>query len=302
MLKSFGKGFGRIAALFAGLALAACATQTARAPASGSARPALWTLSDADTTIYLFGTIHALPEGTEWRTPALDQALAASEELVTEIRLADEMAAAGAFARLGMTTGLPPALERIPEGKRELMREALAGIGLPLAAADRMKSWALAVTLAQVLFQRAGIDPQLGVERRLTADFTARGRTMSGLETIEAQLGFLDSLPEADQRVFLEGVLESPEEVRRQFDAMVGAWRTGDTRAIARTFNDEETLTPALREILLVRRNARWAEWLHNRLARPGTIFVAVGAGHLAGEDSVQNMLRRRGLATRRVQ
>lgn len=300
MLKSF-KGFGRIAALFAGLALASCATQT-RTPAVAEARPALWSLSDADTTIYLFGTIHALPEGTQWHTPALDRALAASDELVTEIRLADEMAAAGAFARLGLAAGLPPALERVPEGKRELMREALAGVGLPMAAADRMKSWALAVTLAQVLFQRAGLDPQLGVDRALSTDFAARGRRVSGLETIEAQLGFLDSLPEADQRVFLEGVLESPEEVRRQFDAMLGAWRNGDTRAIGRTFNDEETLTPELREILLTRRNARWAEWLQNRLSRPGTVFVAVGAGHLAGPDSVQNMLRRRGLSTHRVQ
>jgi uncharacterized protein YbaP (TraB family) len=302
MLKSFGKGFGRLTALLAGLALAACATQTARTPATAEARPALWTLSDADTTIYLFGTIHALPEGTEWRTPALDQALTASEELVTEIRLADEMAAAGAFARLGLAGGLPPALERVPEGKRELMRETLAGIGLPMAAADRLKSWALAVTLAQVLFQRAGLDPLLGVDRRLSADFAARGRTVSGLETVEDQLGFLDSLPEADQRLFLEGVLDSPEEVRRQFDAMLAAWRAGDTDAIGRTFNDEETLSPELREILLTRRNARWAGWLQNRLARPGTVFVAVGAGHLAGPDSVQNMLRRRGLETRRVQ
>lgn len=299
MLKSFRNAF----ALFAGLALAACATQNAQPGASAEARPALWTLSDADTTIYLFGTIHALPEGTEWRTPALEQALAASEELVTEIRLeGNESAAVAAFTRLGLGRDLPPALERVPEGKREALREAIAGVGLPMAAADRLKSWALAVTVAQVLFQRAGLDPQLGVERGLTATFAAARKPMSALETVEEQLGFFDSLPEASQRAFLEGVLESPEEVRREFDAMLRAWRSGDTRAIARTFNDEETLSRDLREILLVRRNARWAEWLQRRLERPGTIFVAVGAGHLAGDDSVQEMLRRRGLRTRRVQ
>jgi hypothetical protein len=299
MLKSFRNAF----ALFAGLALAACATQSAQAPAAAVARPALWTLSDADTTIYLFGTIHALPEGADWRTPALDRALAASEELVTEIRLeGNESAAVGAFTRLGLASGLPPALQRVPEAKREALREAIAGIGLPMAAADRLKTWALAVTVAQVLFQRAGLNPELGVERILTADFAARGKPMSALETVEEQLGFFDSLPEESQRAFLEGVLETPEEVRREFDAMLRAWRSGDTDAIARTFNDEETLSRDLREILLVRRNARWAEWLQRRLERPGTIFVAVGAGHLAGDDSVQDMLRRRGLTTRRVQ
>ena len=302
MLDRFRKGLGRFTALFAGLALASCATQTAQTPATAAARPALWALSDADTTIYLFGTIHALPEGTQWRTPALDAALDASEELVTEIRLTDQMAAAAAFARLGLGQGLPPALERVPEAKREELRQAIEGLGLPMAAANRLKTWALAVTLVQVLFQRAGLNAELGVERNLTAAFTARGRAMSGLETVEEQLGFFDALPEATQRVFLEGVLESPQQIRRDFDAMLHAWRTGNVRAIARTFNDDETLAPELRETLLVRRNARWAEWLQHRLERPGTVFVAVGAGHLAGPDSVQEALARRSLRARRVQ
>ena len=303
MLKKLRRGglAARFTALLAGLALASCASQTARTPAE--ARPALWSLSDADTNIYLFGTIHALPEGTQWRTPALDQALTASEELVTEVRLeGNEAAVAATFTRLALTTSLPPALERVPEAKRETLREALSSVGLPMAAADRLKTWALAVTAAQVLFQRAGLDPQLGVERILTADFVRRRRPMSALETVEEQLGFFDGLPEAAQRTFLEGVLESPTEVRREFDRMLAAWRSGNVRAIAATFNDEETLSRDLKEVLLTRRNARWAEWLERRLARPGTIFVAVGAGHLAGDDSVQEMLRRRGLGARRVQ
>ncbi|HEX8645207.1 MAG TPA: TraB/GumN family protein [Allosphingosinicella sp.] len=303
MLNFMRKGFGRFTALFAGLALAGCATQSAPAPtAAAAARPALWRVADADTTIYLFGTIHALPAGTTWRTPAIDQAMAASDELVTEISLTDQTAIAAAFARLGLATGLPPVLERVPEAKREALRTALEGTGLPLAALDRLKTWAVAVTLASVLFQRAGLDPELGVERELTAAFTGRGATLSSLETAAEQFGFFDSLPEEAQRQFLEGVLESPEEIRTQFDRMLGAWTSGDTRAIGRTFNEEETMSANLREILLNRRNARWAEWIQRRLERPGTVFVAVGAGHLAGRDSVQDYLERRGLRARRVQ
>jgi len=303
MLRELKKGFGRIAAAVAGFALAGCATQAADAPAAaGAARPALWQVADADTTIYLFGTIHALPEGTNWRSPALDRAMAASNELVTEIDLRDQMAVATAFARLGLSPGLPPLIERVPENKREALRAAIAGSPVPEAVLNRMETWAAAVTLAQVLFQRAGLDAERGVERVLTPDFTARGATLSALETADEQLGFFDGLPEAAQRAFLVGVLESPEEVRTQFDAMLGAWRSGDTRAIGRTFNEEETMSDDLREILLTRRNARWAEWLQRRLERPGTVFVAVGAGHLAGEDSVQDFLRQRGLRARRVQ
>jgi uncharacterized protein YbaP (TraB family) len=302
MLKSLRNGVARLTLLLAGLALAGCAAESARTPAA-DARPALWALSDSDTTIYLFGTIHALPEGVEWRSPALEQAIAASGELVTEIKLeGNEAAAVAAFARLGLGSGLPPVLERVPEGERDKLREALGAAGVPIAVADRLKTWAVAVTVAQVLFQRAGLNPELGVERGLTRTFSGAGKTMSALESIEEQLGFFDGISEESQRAFLVGTLESPEEVRREFDRMVAAWRSGDTRAISRTFNDEETLSVELRETLLVRRNARWAEWLQRRLGRPGTIFVAVGAGHLAGDGSVQEMLRRRGLRTRRVQ
>ena len=283
---------------FLAFALASCASVNERA--ATEARPALWQIADEDTTIYLFGTIHALPEGTEWRTPAIEQAIAASSELVTEIRMDDQMAAAAAFIRLGMGSGLPPVLERVPAEKREALRTAIAGSPLPAAALDRMKTWAVGVTLAQLVFQRAGLDPEHGVENVLTAAF--RGKTLGALETVEQQFGFFDSLPEEAQRLFLEGVLESPEDVRREFDGMLNAWRSGDTRAIARTFNDTETLSADLREILLTRRNANWAEWLQRRLDRPGTIMVAVGAGHLAGPESVQTMLERRGVRVRRIQ
>jgi hypothetical protein len=292
----------RFTAAFAALALAACATPQSAPAADAAARPALWQIADADTNIYLFGTIHALPEGTQWRTPAIEQAIAASTELVTEIRLDDEAGAAAAFIRRAIGSGLPPVLDRVPAAKREALRTALEGTGLPLAALDRMKSWAVGVTLAQILFQRARLNPALGVERVLSAEFARAGRTLSGLETVDQQFGFFDSLPEASQRAFLEGVLESPDEIRAEFDRMLHAWRTGDTSAIARTFNEEETLSADLREILLTRRNATWAQWLQRRLDQPGTIMVAVGAGHLAGPDSVQAMLERRGVRVRRVQ
>ncbi|HEX8526798.1 TraB/GumN family protein [Allosphingosinicella sp.] len=307
MLNRFTKGWTKLLAAFAGLALTACATQPAEtapaAAASGEMRPALWRLSDPDTNIYLFGTIHTLPEGVDWRTPAIEAAIAASDELVTEIVIPDDpMAAMGTMMRLGMGQGLPPILERVPAGKREALSAAIASSGLPAAIFDRMKTWTAAVTLAAIAFQRAGLDPERGVERSLAATFRQRQKPWSGLETMDEQLGFFDSLPEAEQRTFLVGVLESPEEIRREFDGMLASWTSGDIAAIARTFDDEAKMSANLRETLLVRRNSRWAEWLQRRLDRPGTVFVAVGAGHLAGRDSVQDMLQRRGLRAERVQ
>lgn len=289
-------------ALAALLPLAACAG--AAEPKQAQARhPALWKLEDPDTRIWLFGTIHLLPEGQSWRTPAFEAALAGSEELVLEVADVDDMmASARAMQKLGLAGGLPPIVERVPEGKRAALRAMIAESGYPEAVFDRLETWAAALPLLGVSFKRLGLDPQLGVERQIGAPFRAAGKKVSGLETIEQQLGFFDTLSEGAQRALLLAVIEDSEETRAQFRSMLDSWARGDLAGIARTFDDETQMSPELKEALMRRRNARWAEWLERRLDSPGTVFVAVGAGHLAGEDSVQRMLEAKGLRTKRVQ
>ena len=284
------------------LPLAACAG--AAEPAKAEAKhPALWKLADSDTQIWLFGTIHLLPEGQSWRTPALEAALGASEELVLEVADVDDMmASARAMQKLGTSPGLPLIVERVPEGKRAALRAMIAESGYPEAVFDRLETWAAALPLLGVSFKRLGLDPKLGVERQIGAPFRAAGKRVLGLETIEQQFAFFDTLSEGAQRALLLAVVEDSEDTRAQFRSMLDAWARGDLAGIARTFDDETQMSPELKDALMRKRNARWAEWLARRLDRPGTVFVAVGAGHLAGEDSVQRMLKAKGLKAKRVQ
>jgi uncharacterized protein len=301
-VRTFWKRIGEGAAAF-GL-LAGCATAPAPAPvavAANEARPALWKVADADTTIYLFGTIHLLPEDLEWKTPALRQVLERSDELVMEAVLGDDpMRQAQVLARIGMRQGLPPLRERVPEEKRAALDAMIKATGVPAAALDRMETWAAGLTLLAVSFQRMGLKADQGVESKLTAAY--QGKKVSGLETVEQQLGYFDGLSEESQRAFLVGVLDDPKGAEAEFRAMLDAWRRGDVARIAATFDSEKTMTPELREVLMTRRNRAWAEWIDGRLDQPGTILVAVGAGHLAGRDSVQAMLAAKGLKAERVQ
>jgi hypothetical protein len=109
-------------------------------------------------------------------------------------------------------------------------------------------------------------------------------------------------LSESAQRELLVSVLDDPAEAKAQFQAMLATWSRGDVAGIAKTFDTDMKKTPELRDALLKRRNARWAQWLDDRMDRPGTVLVAVGAGHLAGSDSVQEMLRARGFKAKRLQ
>ena len=272
-------------------------------PAPKAARPAMWKVADSDTTVYLFGTIHLLPEGQSWRTAQMDSALASADELVLEVANVDDMmASAQAMAKLGTSPGLPKIAERVPEAKRAALRAMIAETGIPEAVFDRLETWAAALPLLGVTFKRLGLDPSLGVERQIGTPFRTSGKKVTGLETVEQQLGYFDALSEEAQRALLLSVVEDSAETRAQFKAMMEAWASGDLKGIERTFDDETQMSPELKAALMSRRNAAWAEWLAKRMEKPGTVFVAVGAGHLAGADSVQRMLKKKGLKAKRVQ
>jgi uncharacterized protein len=296
----------QVAAALGALSLTACATvpeQTPQAAVQAEARPAMWRVSDADTTIYLFGTIHLLPEGVNWRTPGLERALQASDELVTEVVFPEDPAVmAQTMMKLALSPGQPPVLERVPEAVRPALAERIKRSAVPEQVLNQLETWAVVMMLMSTSFQELGLNPELGVERAVEAVFKERGRPESGLETLEQQLGFFDGLSEEAQRAMLASVAEDTETSRAQFMAMMEAWRTGDVEAISRTFDTELEAHPELLDVLLRRRNANWTDWIAERLQRPGTVFVAVGAGHLAGPHSVQNMLAARGISAQRVQ
>jgi len=289
----------------AALGIAALASGAALADdASAKGRPALWQVSDRDTTVYLFGTIHLLPKDYAWRTPAFEKALAGSQSLVVEtiVDSSNPMALAGEMARLGFRPGLPPLASRVAPAKRAMLEAAIVKTGVPRAAFDRMETWAAAFVLLGTQFKDLGLSGEAGVETVLRGAFKSAGKPVGQLETNAEQLGLFDTLPESAQLSLLEGAIEAPGEMKGEFQGMLSAWARGDVKQIGATFNEDLASSPELREALLRRRNANWSAWIQRRLASPGSVLIAVGAGHLAGSDSVISMLERDGYRVRRVQ
>jgi uncharacterized protein YbaP (TraB family) len=283
-------------------ALAGCATVPETASATG--RPALWQVADKDTTVYLFGTIHLLPKDYSWRTAAFNKAVAGSQGLIVETIIDNKnpQALAGELARLGFREGLPPLATRVPPEKRALLEAAIAKTGIPRPAYDRMETWAAAFMLLGIQFKDLGLSGDAGVETVLRSNFTQAGKPVGQLETNIEQLSMFDTLPESAQLTLLEGAIDSPAAMNAQFQKMIDAWTRGDVAAIAASFNEDLSASPELREALLRRRNANWTKWIEGRLATPGSVLVAVGAGHLAGTDSVVAMLQKDGYRVSRVQ
>lgn len=297
----------KLFSLFVAIGLAACsptATPSAHAETPQSGRPALWKLADADTTIWLFGTIHVLPAGYQWRDATIDKALRESDMLVIEA-LIDRTDPAKAFAllsRLGMTPGLPPLVARVADDKRAALQVLIDRSKLPAPFLNGMETWGGALMLMPVLLSDLGLDGGRGVEEELETEFKTANKPIDALETAEQQLRVLDGLSETAQRQFLTAMVDGGDSQQAEFDAMLAAWARGDEAAIAASFDKDARVSAGLRNALLVKRNTAWTEWLKARLDTPGTIFVAVGAGHLAGDDSVVRMLKAKGLTVERVQ
>ena len=286
-------------------AFAAFISPAAQAEAAPSAHPALWAVSDADTTIYLFGTIHLLPENYQWRTPKIDAAVGGSQQLIVET-IVDEknpQKLLQAMTALAFNTpNLPPLSERVSPAKRTTLAEAVRKSGLQPQAFDKMETWAAAFILLGNQFKDLGLKGQEGVEIVLRSTFTSEGKPIGELESNFEQLSFFDKLPESAQRELLEGAIDGGDSMKKEFHEMLAAWARGDVKGIARSFNRDLSGSPELRQALIERRNANWSKWIERRMTQPGAVMIAVGAGHLAGPDSVIELLKRDGYHVRRLQ
>lgn len=267
-----------------------------------AAAPAMWVVTDADTQITLFGTVHALPKGENWLSPAIKARLDAADTLVLEAVLpADKMALQPLIAQIGLREGQKPVAARVSKELAPKVAELAAKAGIPLLAMDRMDSWLAAITLGEASLTSIGIDASAGVEPALEARARVLKKPVIGLETVEQQLRYFDNLPEADQVAMLETTLGDAATAKADTDRLIGLWRAGDVDSITRDFAQEAKASPLLMKILLTDRNARWADWIAGVMKRPGNVFVAVGAGHLGGDDGLLALLKARGLSVVRL-
>ena len=288
------------------LALPGCAPQQQGSPAGTAAapmesRPALWAVRDADTTVYLFGTVHVLRPGVAWFDGPIKAAFDASDELVLEVVEPDQAAMAQKVGAMAVAADGTPLSQKLDEKARANYIAAMTANGIAYQMFEPFKPWMAGLTLAVAPLGRLGYSAEEGVEKVLTAAARAMGKRVGELETVEQQLGYFDTLPPAQQIAFLNATVDGLPEAEREFAALIAAWQKGETEALARQMNGTMDATPELAQVLLYNRNANWARWIAERMKKPGTVFVAVGAGHLAGPKDVRDALRALGLEAKRV-
>ncbi len=278
----------------------AATMETATTTAAAAKGPAMWKVADADTTIYLFGTVHVLPKELEWYDATIATALEGSDILVTEIPMDAQSEAA--MQQLTMTKGMLPSGTTLrslltPEQAAQYTA-VLTKLGAPAEAFDPVKPWLAGLTFSLLPLMQQGYDPNSGVEKVLLGKVGDKPK--GALETAEFQIGIFDGMTQDAQVAFMMEAANGMDKAKPMLDRMVAEWAEGDPDQLAEVMN-EGMDDPKVAEALLYNRNANWAEWIDTRLDQPGTVFIAVGAGHLAGAKSVQDFLAQKGIKVSRV-
>jgi hypothetical protein len=268
--------------------------------------PAMWVVSDADTRIYLFGTVHLLPKGVTWETEAYRKAMA--ETTVTAVEVDTESSyARGSFSDLMREHGLNPSWQTLRGalgGERYAkLTDVAKRYGVTLAKMERYRPWFVMMMIDIEVMKANGFSRDLGVERNVIKRALSERDRVLTMETPEAQVKALATL---DSQEALEGFDVSLADLANfngKMEPLLTAWRTGDVETLDKlSCADLRRTAPAAYRALIINRNVNWVDRLSGWLKGKGTYFVAVGAAHLAGPDSVLAMLEKRGFKAIRVQ
>lgn len=265
------------------------------------AQPPVWVVSDADSEVVLFGSVHVLPPGLDWRPAALIEAMTHADDLWFELPI--DQASDLEVAQLAAAHGYLPADASLtallsPDGTRRLERIAQA-YGLSLALLDRLEPWFAEVALAGATYRAAGADAGSGVEKSLAAEAPATAARRA-FETPAEQIALFDGAPLGEQVASLEESLKEIEGDPKAYDKLVDAWMRADVTSLrTEALEPLREASPALYARLVTERNAAWTRALETRLQGSGRTVVVVGVGHLIGDDGLPARLRALGYSVK---
>jgi uncharacterized protein YbaP (TraB family) len=276
--------------------LASAAALALLAAGAARAEPALWQVTGGASTVWLFGSVHLLPEGGFAVDGALEDALGEADRVCMEIDPGAQDEATTASITLQRAVD--------PEGRdlfellgdeAERVRTAAEEAGVPVEALAAFEPWFAGLTVSVLALQSHGYDVQHGVEQVIQAKAQAGGKPGCGLETLDGQLGMLDALPADLQAEILMQAIEEAGDIESLIEPMLAAWRDGDEAGLEQSLEDDFEGYPELAEALIYRRNERWADQVAGMLEDDESVLVVVGAMHLVGDRGLPSLLRERG-------
>ncbi|WP_449253358.1 TraB/GumN family protein [Brevundimonas naejangsanensis] len=303
---------GLLAALAASAALAA-APGVAQAEAPGSvsaapipraegAGPPLWVVRDADSTVYLFGTVHVLRPGTAWGSDKVDAAFASASDIWVEIADQDDQAVVMPVIQQHGVDPSRPLSSILSAADFAAFDKVAQANGASGAALDAYRPWLAAFMISMSGPTNAGYRSEAGVDKTLMDRARAQGKALHGFETADIQVRLIAGMSEEAQVAYLNNYVRNADGIVTNLDDTVAAWLKGDAAEAGRLNRvNTRDIHEDIHRAALIERNADWTNQIETMMQGAGTAFVAVGAAHLMDQDSVIDMLTAKGFTVERL-
>lgn len=268
------------------------------------AEPALWSISDEDSTVYLFGSFHLLPSDVDWQSHDFKAAFDDAESIIFETdtfsaeaqQSMQPMVAALGFNEPGVTLS-----SLLDAETHATLAEVAPTLGVPVQALEPLKPWLATVMMGVQVISAQGFDPAQGVEQVVYRQGSEAGKQFAFLETPREQLGFFADLPMDVQVEMFSNTIHEIQDLPNSLDVMLQAWAQGNTDHLGALLNEEmQNEAPEVFEALFVHRNQNWIVPILEALGGTDDVLVIVGAGHMPGEQGVISLLEQEGVEVRR--
>jgi uncharacterized protein YbaP (TraB family) len=277
----------------AGLLLFASVAQGAHARGQTS----VWSMKGERNTVYLAGSVHALPKDDSAFPEQLERAYRAVNVIVLEVDL-DDMNPLDAIGFI-TSNGTLPANQTLADimGAEPYARvsKLAASLEVPEIVISKLEPWSAALILTQYALTRTGFDPALGIDMQITERARNDGKSIEGLETVIDQLSVFDSRTFEEQTRFLLDSADDVPKLNDDLQDLIDAWRSGNLRALEKAFIEERAKSPELYDALLGARNRQWLPKIEALLKEDRDYLVVVGALHYVGRDGLLALLTQDG-------
>jgi len=270
------------------------ASLAATAQADGAA---VWSMKGERNTVYLAGSVHALPRDHAEFSPQLELAYRAADVIVMEVDLddMDPLEAVDFIASHGTLPASQTLADVIGAKRYASVSRMASSMDLPEFTFARLEPWAAAMVLTQLALVKSGFDPQLGIDMQISVRARADGKRIDGLESVVDQLGIFDARSLREQSRFLNDAVNDAPKMHDDLERLIRAWRVGDLRALEQEFRKERAQAPKLYDDLLGARNRKWLPHIVALLGEEKNYLVVVGALHFVGKDGLLELLKRSG-------
>lgn len=266
-------------------------------------KPDLFEVSDGDSSIFIFGTIHILPPRLEWQKPILKDQIQQADSIYFELDQDDPDFQANMQKIIFKYMAAPIDIklsEELTSNELEMLDSLLKPLGIQKTMYDTIPPWILTLQVSVGALVKNGYNPAYGVEQILMAHVKDAGKDIQGLETAESQISIFGDIPPKEQVELLKANIAQLDDFPTMVDGMVSEWKDDNLTELAVIINKASETSEEFYYKLIDKRNLVWVDKFKKMLENNEQAFIAVGAGHLAGKVGVLTLLEESGYTVKR--